>query len=90
MAWIHYCGSITALRRMQNHKQGCNNHPAVTTKPDFNVQLQIEHMLKLFDTIWESKHVKGYQSGRNLSWEAQLNNKTDVLATEARNVMITT
>eukprot|EP00957_Ditylum_brightwellii_P196709 14987586-Ditylum_brightwellii.AAC.1 len=32
-----------------------------------------------------AKHVKGHQSGANLTWEAQLNNMADELATEARN-----
>eukprot|EP00957_Ditylum_brightwellii_P136958 10444520-Ditylum_brightwellii.AAC.1 len=45
-AWTHYCDNMTTLRRMQNHKQGYNHHPAVTTKPDFDKQFQIEHMLK--------------------------------------------
>eukprot|EP00957_Ditylum_brightwellii_P055504 4206013-Ditylum_brightwellii.AAC.2 len=31
-----------------------------------------------------AQHVKGHQSGKNLTWEAQLNNMADELATEAR------
>eukprot|EP00957_Ditylum_brightwellii_P048387 3672473-Ditylum_brightwellii.AAC.1 len=42
MSWAHYCHNLTAKRRMQNHKHGYNHHPTVTTKPDFDVQLQIE------------------------------------------------
>eukprot|EP00957_Ditylum_brightwellii_P151869 11564455-Ditylum_brightwellii.AAC.1 len=72
---------------MKNHKQGYNHHPVVTTKPNFDMQLQIEHMMKPFKTLWQSQHVKGHQSGRNLTWEAQLNNKADALGMEERTTM---
>eukprot|EP00957_Ditylum_brightwellii_P000120 8357-Ditylum_brightwellii.AAC.1 len=42
-------------------------------------------MLKALEIPWTAQHVKGHQSGKNMTWEAQLNNMADELATEARN-----
>eukprot|EP00957_Ditylum_brightwellii_P155442 11831875-Ditylum_brightwellii.AAC.1 len=32
---------------------------------------------------WTLQHIKGYQNGPDISWEAKLNNIADILATEA-------
>jgi hypothetical protein len=59
-------------------------NPAATTQPDFDVQLQIGQVLKSFPYTWAHHHAKSHQSGPNISWEAQLNNVADTLATKAK------
>eukprot|EP00957_Ditylum_brightwellii_P147156 11205333-Ditylum_brightwellii.AAC.1 len=36
---------------------------------------------------WHTEYVKRHQTKPNLSWEAQLKNKADVLATEAKSAI---
>eukprot|EP00957_Ditylum_brightwellii_P165815 12624439-Ditylum_brightwellii.AAC.1 len=61
--------------------------PSLTLAAAFDVQLQIEHTLQQLDILWSTHHVKGHQSSQNLTWEAQLNNRADALATEARSAI---
>jgi hypothetical protein len=56
----------------------------MTVAADFDVQLQIEAILHDLNIPWDTHHVKGHQTGPDLSWEAQLNNRADELATEAK------
>eukprot|EP00957_Ditylum_brightwellii_P198969 15165754-Ditylum_brightwellii.AAC.1 len=58
-------------------------NPANTTQPNFDVQLQIKAIITEMGQSWPSQHIKGHQSGPDLSWEAKLNNIADHLATEA-------
>eukprot|EP00957_Ditylum_brightwellii_P001028 81583-Ditylum_brightwellii.AAC.1 len=58
--------------------------PLLTLAADYDVQRQIEALVQELGINWEVHHVKGHQSGNRLSWEAQLNNRADKLATEAK------
>eukprot|EP00957_Ditylum_brightwellii_P211090 15365740-Ditylum_brightwellii.AAC.2 len=60
-------------------------NPNLTLNADFDVQLQIEDIITELDIKWTTQHVKDHQTGPDLSWEVQLNNKADDLATNARN-----
>ena len=86
-AWIQYCDNSTAVKRMKWFNLQTVLKPSLTLAADFDVQLQIEATLAELHTQWNTEHVKGHQSGPNLSWEAQLNNRADELATEARNAL---
>eukprot|EP00957_Ditylum_brightwellii_P118125 9008889-Ditylum_brightwellii.AAC.2 len=55
-----------------------------TVQPDFDVQLQIKHILIKTGQAWPLQHVRGHQSSPDLSWEAKLNIIADMLATEAQ------
>eukprot|EP00957_Ditylum_brightwellii_P078809 5992820-Ditylum_brightwellii.AAC.1 len=46
-------------------------------------------MLQQLNILWTTHHVKGHQSGPNLTWEAQLNNRANALATESRETITT-
>eukprot|EP00957_Ditylum_brightwellii_P210183 15364652-Ditylum_brightwellii.AAC.3 len=63
--------------------------PSLTLAADFDIQLQVEHMLQQLNTQWTIYHAKGPQSGPNLTWEAQLNNRADALAKEAKEAITT-
>eukprot|EP00957_Ditylum_brightwellii_P079473 6043818-Ditylum_brightwellii.AAC.1 len=60
-------------------------NPNLTLNADFDVQLQIENILTELDIKWSMQHIKGHQTGPDLSWEVKLNNKADALATKAWN-----
>eukprot|EP00957_Ditylum_brightwellii_P203686 15335779-Ditylum_brightwellii.AAC.1 len=49
--------------------------------------LQIKAIFSKLDLSWDTYHVKGHQSGLDLTWEAQLNSQADALATEAFKAM---
>eukprot|EP00957_Ditylum_brightwellii_P158142 12037154-Ditylum_brightwellii.AAC.1 len=52
-------------------------NPNLILNANFDVQIQIEDTLAELDIKWSTQHVKGHQTGPDLSWEAQLNNKAD-------------
>eukprot|EP00957_Ditylum_brightwellii_P077207 5866870-Ditylum_brightwellii.AAC.1 len=49
-----------------------------------DVHFQIEEYLQQLKHTLTTHHVKGHQTGPNLLWEVQLNNRADKLATEAQ------
>ena len=58
--------------------------PSKTTLPEFESLWELHTLHRKHTPSIEVIHVKGHQSGPNLSWQAQLNNKCDELASEAR------
>eukprot|EP00957_Ditylum_brightwellii_P205773 15345335-Ditylum_brightwellii.AAC.1 len=61
--------------------------PNATIIPDYDVQAQIEQVLTDLQATWPIAHVKGHQTGWNLSWEAKLNIEADALATESKETL---
>eukprot|EP00957_Ditylum_brightwellii_P146163 11129030-Ditylum_brightwellii.AAC.1 len=55
-----------------------------TIHPDYDMQAQIKEVLKHLNATWITEHVKGHQSGRDMSWDAQMNIEADVLANNAK------
>eukprot|EP00957_Ditylum_brightwellii_P176870 13472749-Ditylum_brightwellii.AAC.1 len=55
--------------------------------PDYDIQAQIEQVLTDLQAMWPIAHIKGHQTGWNLSWEAKLNIEADALATDAKEVL---
>eukprot|EP00957_Ditylum_brightwellii_P186693 14215594-Ditylum_brightwellii.AAC.1 len=49
-----------------------------------DVHFQIEEYLHQLTHTLKTHHVKGHQTGSNLTWEAKLNNRADKLATESQ------
>ena len=54
-----------------------------------DVHFQVEEYLQQLQHTLTTHHVKGHQTGPNLNWEAQLNNRADKLATEAQKQLTT-
>eukprot|EP00957_Ditylum_brightwellii_P003062 234362-Ditylum_brightwellii.AAC.1 len=49
-----------------------------------DAHFQIEEYLHQLIHTLKTHHMKGHQTGPNLTWEAKLNNRSDELATEAQ------
>ena len=54
-----------------------------------DVHFQVEEYLQQLQHTLTTHHVKGHQTGPNLQWEAQLNNRANELATEAQKQIAT-
>jgi hypothetical protein len=84
----HYCDNSTVVGRMQWFQERDINTPNSHLSPDNDVQSQIEATMQELQTTFPLQRVKGHQKpkeGKDLTWEAKLNNKADDLANEARN-----
>eukprot|EP00957_Ditylum_brightwellii_P046200 3505608-Ditylum_brightwellii.AAC.1 len=58
--------------------------PSSCMQADMDIHFQIEEYLQQLTHTLKAHHVKGHQTGPNLTWETKLNNRADKLATEAQ------
>ena len=72
---------LQRLPLMTWHKK----RPSKTTKPEFEVIANLNEEHNKFNNI-NSWHVKGHQTGQNLSWPTQINNRCDTLVNEAKSL----
>jgi hypothetical protein len=75
--------SLSLSQRLIKKLHEYSLRPTSCLAPEFN---SINETAQLLSTTAKPRihHVKGHQQGPDLTWEAQLNNRCDVLATEAR------
>eukprot|EP00957_Ditylum_brightwellii_P003800 288678-Ditylum_brightwellii.AAC.1 len=82
--WLHYCNNMSKVRIIKWMNIRTAITPSSCIQADMDVYFQIEEYLHELSHTLTTHHVKGHQTGPNLPWEAQLNNRADKLATEAQ------
>eukprot|EP00957_Ditylum_brightwellii_P165431 12595037-Ditylum_brightwellii.AAC.1 len=81
-AWLQCCNNKTVVLQTNWFNIRTVLNPNLTLNINFDIQLQIKGILTELDITWSVQHVKGHQTGPDLSWDVQLNNKADALATK--------
>eukprot|EP00957_Ditylum_brightwellii_P008779 665639-Ditylum_brightwellii.AAC.1 len=87
--WIHYYDTMSKVRRIKWMDIRTVLTPSSCMRADMDVHFQIEEYLHQLSHTLTTHHVKGHQTGPNLTWEAKLNNRADKLATEAQKQLTT-
>eukprot|EP00957_Ditylum_brightwellii_P191414 14573189-Ditylum_brightwellii.AAC.1 len=87
--WIHYCNNMSEIRITKWMNIRTVLTPSASIRADMDAHFQVEEYLQQLQHTLTTHHVKGNQTGPNLNWEAQLNNRADRLATEAQKQLAT-